>query len=156
MQENVCEASESEGESCEFTCSICRRLNSFCIMLACIKLFMTSVWQVVWQRAEVNSSQWLDDVNMEITWPQRKLFPRSVSLQDWRKQLLYNVCRKSLKFGVCLIRQLTWTLEILVGMILNKKCCSTEIICEKRENVLLKQIQRSQGYESCLACQHLI
>ena len=105
---------------------------SLCIMLAQKKLFMMSVWQVVWQRAEINSSQWLACVNMEMTWPQRKLFPGCVSLQDQKKQLLYNVCRKSMKFRVCVhvSHQLAWNLEILVGVKVDKKCCSPEIICE--------------------------
>ena len=65
-------------------------------------------------------------------WPQRKLFPGCVSLQDRKKQLLYNVFRKSLKFRVCIhvSRQLAWNLEVLVGVKLDKECFSPEIICE--------------------------
>ena len=61
-----------------------------------------------------------------MTWPQKKLFSGSVSLQNRKKQLSCNVCRKSLRFRVCLSRQLTWTLEILVSVKLDKKCWLTE------------------------------
>ena len=106
-------------------------------------LFMTSVWQVVWQHTEINSCQWLDGVKIEMTWPQKKLFSGSVSLQNRKKPLWCNACRKSLKFRVCLSRQLAWTLEILVGVKLDKKCWSTENylwkLCRSTENIYSEQ-----------------
>ena len=73
-------------------------------MLVQKKLFVTSVWQAVWQPAEINSSHmtWWSEHWDECRWTELKECCFSGRyLSKIERTNLYIMCRKSLKFEVC-------------------------------------------------------